>query len=115
MSQEVEIIAGLILLSQVVNAFLTFHTARKEATKPWQDLKDTDIRQQEQIGEIKRDIQIMKSDLNHAFDKARDMEKNSLVLQRGVLALIYHELDGNHTQVLEEAKKELEDIIWKKS
>jgi hypothetical protein len=53
----------------------------------------------------------MKSDLNHAFDKARDMEKNSLVLQRGVLALIYHELDGNHTQVLEEAKKELEDII----
>jgi hypothetical protein len=31
------------------------------------------------------------------------------------LALIYHELDGNHTQVLEEAKKELEDIIWKKS
>lgn len=115
MTQEMEIFAGLIFLAQVANAILTLRTLRKEANQPLEDLKQTDRLLQESIGQLRQEVNTMKADLDHAFDKERELEKNNLVLQRGVLALIYHELDGNHTQVLEEAKTELEKVVWHKS
>jgi hypothetical protein len=115
MSQGVEIIAGLILLGQVVNAFMTFHSARKEATKPIEELRDADTKQIENIAQIRREIEVMKTDIDHAFDKYRALEMNNLVLEKAILALIEHELDGNHTAKLQESKEELENLIWHKT
>ena len=53
----------------------------------------------------------LKTDVDKAFVKERTLENNTVVLEKAILALIEHELDGNHTAKLEESKKELEDII----
>ena len=111
MSQEVQIIAGVLVLSQLVQAFLTFHNARKEATKPIEELKEADAKQVEEIVAMKRDITLMKEDINHAFDKERALEQNNLVLERGMLALLNHALTGNNEEEMENAKASLEKMV----
>lgn len=115
MSQEVQIIAVILILSQLAQAFLTFRSARKEAVRPIDELRAADAKQVEAISKIKRDIETMKVDIDHAFDKYRALEQSTLVLEKAILALIEHELDGNHTAKLEESKQELEDIIFHKT
>ena len=115
MSQEVQIIAGILVLSQLVQAFLTFHNARKEASKPIDELRAADAKQIEAIGKLKRDVETLKNDVDKAFDKERALENNTLVLEKAILAIIEHELDGNHTAKLQESKQELEDIIFHKT
>ena len=110
--QDIGLIAAILVIGQVANALLTLRNFRKEANQPMEDLKQTDRMLQDSIGQLRQELSILKKDVDHAFDKERELESNTLVLERGVLALIYHELDGNHTQVLEEAKVELERVVW---
>jgi len=111
MSQEFQVFAALILLAQVVNAFMTFRSARIEANKPLEELRQADAKQMESIGQLKNEVKNIKDDLDHAFDKERKLEQSTLVLERGMLALISHSIDGNHTKDLQEAKNELETVI----
>lgn len=111
MSQELQVIAVILILSQLAQAFLTFRSARKEANRPIEELRSTDIQHAEAIGQIKRDIENINVDLDHAFNKYRALEQSTLVLEKAILAIIEHELDGNHTAKLQESKQELENII----
>jgi len=110
----VGILAAIMVLSQVAQAWLTIHNARKEAVAPLEELREHDRKQDIELGEMKRDIEDMKDDINKAFDKERALEKNNLIIERGMLALISHEIDGNHTKDLEDAKGELEKVVWGK-
>ena len=49
MTQEVQIIAVILVLSQLAQAFLTFRSAKKEATRPIDELKEADAKQVEAI------------------------------------------------------------------
>ena len=113
-NNSVGIIAAIMVISQVAQAWLTIHNARKEAVAPLENLREHNRKQDQEIGEIKRDITEMKEDIDKAFDKERALEKNNLIIERGMLALISHEIDGNHTKDLEEAKEELEKVVWNK-
>ena len=110
-TNAVNILATLLVVSQAINAFLTIKNFSKEMRKPIEELKARDSQLEKDYSELNCRMKSLKEDVDHAFDKQRTLEQNSLVLERSILALIMHELDGNHTQALTDARKELEDVI----
>jgi len=67
------------------------------------------------VTEVKKDMETMKTDIDHAFDKIRENEASSRTSDRALLALLNHALNGNNQKEMEEVKRDLEQHIWKEA
>lgn len=84
------------------------------AAKPFKTQTERLGNVEKTIIEVKRDMTIIKTDLDHAFDKIRENEASNRTSDRALLALLNNALDGNNKDEMEEVKRDLQQHIWKK-
>lgn len=51
-------------------------------------------------------------ELNEQVERSKEIQKDTRVYQRGILALINHSIDGNNIEELEKCRDELTEIIY---
>ena len=83
------------------------------ATKPFKSQGERLDALEVSVTEVKRDMTTIKHDLDHAFEKTREIEASSRTSDRALLALLNHSLYGNNQKEMEEVKRDLEQHIWK--
>lgn len=105
------ICAGLITLSAVANIVLS-------AIKKMREPAETQKAHFDEINKRLDGIEARMAEHEKYFDNDKKhielLEEGNRVTQKALLALMSHSLDGNHTEELEEAKKQLHDYLLNK-
>ena len=79
------------------------HFAAK-AKKPHQDLEDE---VEKQGKHLEKHDQLLDNDNR----RLKDVEATNRLIVRGIMTLLSHEIDGNHTKQLEQARDEMYDYL----
>jgi hypothetical protein len=108
------LVEWITYIGGIAGAIVTITGLVVMATKPFKMQTERLGKLEGSMAEVKKDMQTIKTDLNHAFDKIRENEASNRTSDRALLALLNHALDGNNKDEMEEVKRDLQQHIWKK-
>lgn len=98
-------------LTQLFQIFLAMCGAIITIGGAWAVIKG--IKDKMKAPDTERDIQLKKhsEQLDNDNKRLKALEEGNKVIMQAMLALMSHELDGNHTEQLQKAKKDLEEYL----
>ena len=109
------------LAGGICTALITLSAVFKIITDAIKKLKEPAETQKTHFNEIDKRLDGMEARMaehEKYFDNDKKhielLEEGNRVTQKALLALMSHSLDGNHTEELEEAKKQLHDYLLNK-
>ena len=103
--KTVLIVAGILTLFNLVDRIIAYANKPKETTD-----------------ELKRRIEMLERKTDEEYKQKFDnidkeiagLKESNTVIQRGLLALLKHSIDGNYTDGLKRAEEELTDYLTNK-
>lgn len=105
------IVAGILA---VAGAISTLGGAANWLVKLVQVLKAPNAEQDKRISDLEKHMEEVDGYLARDKERLDNIDGDTRVTQRALLALLAHGIDGNHQKQMEEAKEELELHLIKK-
>ena len=102
-----------VLLS-VASAFVLLSNAAEKIVKAYKTAKAPNVRQDERLSELEKWRDKVERRLSNDDDRLREIEKGDRAMQRALLALLDHGIDGNNIKQMQDAKEELQDHLINK-
>lgn len=98
-------------ITQLLQIFLAMCGAIITIGGAWSVIRG--MKEKMQAPDTERDVQIKKhaEQLDNDNKRLKELEEGNRVLMQSMLALMSHELDGNHTEQLQKAKNGLEEYL----
>lgn len=113
MGVEKTLFDWIVSIGGIAGAIVTIAGLLALASKPFSGFKERIENVETAVTEVKKDVKTLQTDLDHAFDKERELERTTKTTERALLALLNHSLYGNNTEEMETVKQDLEKQIWK--
>lgn len=102
-----------VLLS-VASTFVLLSNAAEKIVKAYKTAKAPNVRQDERLSELEKWRDKVERRLSNDDDRLREIEKGDRAMQRALLALLDHGIDGNNIKQMQDAKEELQDHLINK-
>ena len=101
---------GAVVLA-IASAFVLLSNAAEKIVKAWKAAKAPNDKQNERLEELETWRRAV--DLKLSSDKARldTIEEGDRAIQRALLALLDHSIDGNNIKQMQDAKTELQNHL----
>lgn len=104
-ASDVALIVGLILsLMGIISYILIF---KDRAVKPHKE-------NEERITALEEEVDDIKDILNHDKGRIESLEEGNRILIKSMSALLSHGIDGNNTEEMKKARKDLQDYLVSK-
>lgn len=102
-----------IMLS-TASAIVLISNAVEKIVKAYKTAKAPNIKQDERLLALEKWKDSVERRLNADNDSLRDIEKGDRAMQRALLALLDHGIDGNNLKQMQDAKEELQNHLINK-
>lgn len=93
--------SAIVTLSAAATVFITMYRGAK---------KPNEI-QDQRLDRLEERMKILEDRLSSDDVRLNSIERGNRVTQRALLALLSHEIDGNHTEGLKSARDELQNYL----
>lgn len=111
-STTIVIVAGVLTVLNLVDKIIGWV---KELKKPQDDIESRVEKLEKAIeGEYKLIFADYEQRFKRDLDRINEMERSNKIVQKSLLALMQHAIDGNHTDKLKAVAEELNDYILSK-
>lgn len=102
------------IMFSTASAIVLISNAVEKIVKAYKSAKAPNIRQDERLLALEKWKDSVERRLNADNDSLRDIEKGDRAMQRALLALLDHGIDGNNIKQMEDAKEELQNHLINK-
>lgn len=107
----VVIVAGVLTIFNLVDKIISWV---KEVKKPQTDLEARIAKLEKAVeGEYRLIFADYEQRFKRDLERINEIEKSNKIVQKSLLALMQHAIDGNNIQRLKEVTEELNDYIFK--
>jgi hypothetical protein len=93
------------------SAIVLLSNAAEKIVKAWKAAKAPNNRQDERLDELEKRMDGVEGKLTNDNTRLERIEEGNRVVQRGVLALLGHGLDGNNIKQMQDAKDDLQNHL----
>ena len=111
----------LISIQNIISLFLSFcggigilGAAAVYVAKAIGWIKKPEIKQNEVLKDHEKRISVLESKADNDFNEIQTLQKEVKMVLRAVVAIMKHELDGNHTDDLLEVQNDIEKYLLDK-
>lgn len=92
-------------------AITTLANAAEKIVKAWKAAKAPNDRQDKRLDDLEKRMDGVEGKLTNDNTRLERIEEGNRVVQRGVLALLGHGLDGNNIQQMQDARDDLQNHL----
>lgn len=93
------------------SAIVLLSNAAEKIVKAWKAAKAPNNRQDERLDELEKRMDGVEGKLTNDNTRLERIEEGNRVVQRGVLALLGHGLDGNNIKQMQDARDDLQNHL----
>ncbi len=100
-----------VWLAAVFSGFILLSNVAEKVVKIWKAAKAPDDQQNGRIGKLEERMDHVEACLDNDNKRLENMGEDNRIIQRSLLALLDHGIDGNNIEQMRHAKEELQNHL----